>query len=149
MMLGKWQLWQPLKEMQGKYFIKSYCDNFDDLIFILSKDNANKDTELHVTFVTGCEIYRKTNESYRLRLWTYLDNTHSNLDREKSLYIVEDSEYLHYLSDESGTITEYAKFQHYCIMDSEWVFDVASQRTPRVELFVDGKLIESSEARMS
>lgn len=147
--LGKWQQWQPLEQMTGRYYIKSYNDNFENLTFILSKYDVKNDTEVHISFENGDEIYRKINESYRLRLWIYLDETHKDLDRRKSLFKVKDSEYLKFLSEESGSITDYLHFEHYCIMDNEWSFDIATQRVPKVELFVDGNLVESSEFKLS
>jgi hypothetical protein len=147
-MFGKWQLWHPLTETSGEYYIKSHHDDFENLKFVLSKYETENNTEIHVTFKSGFEAYRKTNESYRLRLWAYLDETHSDLERAKwPLLIVEDSEYLKFLSEESASFSDYVNHKHYCIMDSEWIFDIASQQQPRVDLIIGGELVERSECR--
>jgi hypothetical protein len=147
MRMGKWQEWRPLTKALGKYTILSFSDDFDTVRIIFKQCDSEKSTEIHVVFFSGDEIYQKSNETYRLNLWVYLDETHKDLDRQWSIYKVEHSDYLRFLSEESETITDHLKFGHYSFMDSEWIFDIASPQQPQVDLFVDGELIERSECR--
>jgi hypothetical protein len=144
MILEQWHTWQPLRKMIEGYYIKSYTnDNFCSLAIVLEQYNAQKETELRILF-DGIEAYKVTNETYRLKLWQYLSDTHKNLNRKWPLFTVENSTYLKTLSEDSSGITDYLHFKHYCIMDSEWSFDIATPTEPMVELFVDGLLIETN-----
>ena len=49
------------------------------------------------------------------------------------------------LSHESYTMVDEYCFKHYHIRDQEWAFDIASRVQPKVELYIDGKLEETSE----
>ncbi len=149
MIAEQWLRWQPLIKMNGEYIIRSCTnDNFCTLAIVLEQQ-THKDRTLHISF-NSLEAYRVTNETYKLQLWQYLSSTHGNLDRKWPLFVVEDSTYLKLLSQESQGITNYLNFKHYCIMDSEWVLDIAARPEPRVELFLNNVLVETnlSEAHL-
>jgi hypothetical protein len=145
MNLGKWTPWKPLREMSGEYCIISYVSSFYGLKIILSKYEPENNTEIHIRLGNAGQIFRVINETYRGRLWRYLSETHHDVDMSGPLFIVEDSEYLRFLSEESENITDALNYKHYYIRDSEWSFDIASQQQPRVELFVDGVSVEVSD----
>ena len=145
MKLEHWHAWQPLKKMTGKYYIKSYTNNdFCSLVIVLEKYNVEQQTEVRI-FIDSVEAYRVINESYRLKLWVYLSNTHKELNREWPLFRIEDSTFLNFLSEESQTISDSIHFKHYCIMDSEWSIDIATPTEPLVELFINGILVETNQ----
>ena len=145
MILEKWHVWQPLKKMTGKYYIKSFInDNLCGLMLILSEYDAPVETEVRL-YIDGIEAYRVTNETYKLKLWEYLSATHKDLNRKWPLFTVEGSTFLNSLSEESEGISDHRKLKHYCIMDTEWVLDIATPSAPIVTFFVNGKTVESSE----
>lgn len=144
MILEKWHSWQPLKKMIGNYYIKSCTNNdFYNLTIILGKYNAQIETEVHIQ-IDGIEAYKVTNETYKLKTWTYLSTTYRDLDRKWPLFRIEQSAFLQQLSDESNEISDALHFKHYCIMDSEWVIDIATPTEPSVKLFENNKLIETN-----
>jgi hypothetical protein len=141
----QWHAWHPLQKMTGKYTIKSYINNdFCNLVIILQQYNAEHDTEIKIV-VDSVEAYRVTNETYKLKLWEYLSETHKELNRKWPLFIIENSTFLHFLSEQSKTISDDRHFKHYCIMDSEWSIDIATPTEPLIELFVNGILIETNQ----
>ncbi|HEV2916447.1 MAG TPA: hypothetical protein VGW78_01760 [Candidatus Babeliales bacterium] len=81
------------------------------------------------------------NETYRAKLAIYAEP----VDSCGPLYKSENSDYMKSLKEESGGIMKALDFKHYLIDDSEWTFDIASQYQPRIELFIDDKLVESSD----
>jgi hypothetical protein len=143
-MLEQWHIWQPLKKMTGEYRIQDCInDKFCGLRIILEKYNAQAKTEVHI-YVDSVEAYRVTNETYKLNLWVYLSDTHKDLNRRWSLFIIENSTFLKSLSEESQGISDSRHLRHYCIMDSEWSLDIAVSSEPIVKLMVDDIMIESS-----
>jgi len=147
MKLENWIPWNPLKKECGEYYINDYNNSFGGLKIILCKAGTEQKTQVHVSWDGMVEAIRIMNESYRSRFWSYLDENQKNLHRSWPLFIIHDSEFLNFLSNESCKISDRLKFKHYCIMDMECVLDVASQLQPKVELFVNGNLIEVSEAK--
>ena len=145
MILEKWYNWQPLQKMHGEYYIKS-CTNHDfcSLTIILGQYNAPSETEIHIQ-INGIEAYKVTNETYKLKIWTYLSDTHKGLNRKWPLFRIEESAFLRQLSDESNGISNSLHFKHYCIMDSEWVIDIVTPAEPVVEIVVEGIVVESSD----
>jgi hypothetical protein len=147
MMLGKWIPWFPVHESSGEYNIKAYSNTFYEFRIILSKRNTLLDTEMHITWGCLIETYRVMNETYRGRLWHYIYDFNKDVNFRWPLFIVENSEYLKFLSEESEGITDELKFKHYFIVDSAFTMDIGSRIQPKVELFVNGNLIEVSEAK--
>ena len=143
MISEQWHTWQPLIKMNSEYSIQSCTNNNFSALAIVLEECTHKETTLHVSF-NSIEAYRITNETYKLELWQYLSRTHSNLNRKWPLFVVENSAYLELLSQESQGITDYLHFKHYCIMDSEWVLDIAAHAQPIVELFVNSVLVETN-----
>jgi hypothetical protein len=147
MNLGKWIPWNPLKQATGTYFIYDFVDSFEEgLKFIFSEENAKHKIEIHVSFGT---IYacRKIKEMYTGRTYAFIINTHTNIETKWPIFIVENSEYLRYLAEESVWVTSGFQFKHYYIMDSEWAFDIASEFQPKIEFFADGILVEKLEGK--
>jgi hypothetical protein len=142
MKFGDWTPFSPIKEMEsGGYDIDSYTENFDGLIINLHK-RKNSTKKLLIIFTTRV-ISRIMNESYRMSL----DCVHANCPPIPHncgpLFTVEDSEYMKYLSEISSSMTDLCGFKHYYVEDGEWSFDIASRSLPKIELFINDKLIET------
>lgn len=142
----KWIAWQPLKKMTGTYYIKSCVNNDFCTLTIILGQYEQKNIELYISF-DSVEKYEVTNETYKLKTWQYLSDTHQNLNRQHPLFIIEHSNFLNRISEESEGISDSRHLKHYCIMDSEWSIDIATVTEPIVEIMVDSKIIESSSQK--
>ncbi|HEV2916420.1 MAG TPA: hypothetical protein VGW78_01600 [Candidatus Babeliales bacterium] len=133
----------PFKEAEGEFEIVDFSYTFKGLIINLSKCESEKKIDLRVKFFCRKSICRVANETYRGRLNENFEELFKNIGPCGSLYMVENSNYLQSLSDESYTLTDVLNFKHYFIADSEWTFDIASQEEPRIELFIENEFIKS------
>jgi hypothetical protein len=137
--------WFPFEETKEKFDIVDYTGTFKSFIINLSKRKSDKKIDLRITFYGRSEIARIMNETYRGKLFGDCEEIFKDIPCEGPLYIVENSDYMKSLSDESLTLTDVLGFKHYFITDSEWTFDIASQDKPRAELFIDGNLVKKVE----
>lgn len=141
MILEKWTMWEPPKEITGTYYIKACVNNDFSTLTIILGQYEQKNIDLRISF-DSIGAYKVTNETYKLKTWRYLSNTHQNLNRKYPIFIIEHSTFLKFLFEESEGISASRRFKHFCIMDSEWSVDIASVTDPVVECVISGKVKE-------
>ena len=144
-LLEKYIPWYPIKNLMGDYAIHYFKHTFEGLTLYLAKCGTSRDTRLVIYFPGNSVMCRVMNESYRGKFNIYGHEIFKDIAPCGPLLKVEHSDYIKSLEEEAGDILEALNFKHYYIGDSEWSFDVASQYQPRVELFIEDKLVEKSE----
>jgi hypothetical protein len=136
----------PFEEAVGRYEITDFSHNFKSLIIYLSLKDETKDVRLVVSFLDHI-IPKLTNESYRGWYHVRFKQIYEEVGKFYPVVLVKNSRFMKELSEESYEITDMVDFKHYIVEDTEWTFDVASQSSPKVELFVDGVLTKTAEPK--
>ncbi|MGC2310232.1 MAG: hypothetical protein WA432_01265 [Candidatus Babeliaceae bacterium] len=132
-MLEKWIQWQPIPNLMKKYYIDSISDTFDGFIILLSDEN-NK-SNVRVMFENSIDAYRSTDESFRLKTIHDLGQYYgSSFYTQWTFFKVINSEYLHWLSEQSYKITDTLSFIHFSFIAADSILDVVTNYEPRVEL---------------
>jgi hypothetical protein len=149
-MAEKIKVWEPIKELSGRYWLDKLFFENTKFYFIFKKDKE-KSTEVHIICEGGLPSYKYTNESYSF------DRTFVHFDGENRaytlhswcFYTIEDSPYLTSISKDSAGTSDIIGVKHYCIIGEDEILDIIYPPEPVVELYVDRKLVQSSATRHS
>ena len=100
------------------------------LVIILKRGNSlEKSEKISVTFVRSSPFspfaYRLTNESQRQETW----NSSINPSPVSAIRFTQESEFIDWLKNEDGEITDFSKIKHYLIGNDD-VLEVLSQEDP-------------------
>lgn len=143
-MTTKIRLWKPLNNLSGTYWFENLSLTDGNFVFIYEKDKQ-PNSKVHIICTGGIASFRYTNETYT-NGYNYLDSPEEiKAIRPWSFYIVEDSEYLKKISEDSGGLSDEFDFKHYCIISGNEVLDLIYPIAPVVEIIVDGIVVESSD----
>jgi hypothetical protein len=143
-MITKIRIWKPLNNINGNYWFENLSLINGNFVFIYEKDQQIN-TKIHIVCGGGLPSFRYTNETY-INGFTHIDSLEEiKKIRPWCFYTVEDSEYLKKISTDSGGLSDYLGFTHYCIISGDEVLELVYSAEPIVEIVVDGKVIESSD----
>lgn len=145
-MTTKIKAWKPLNHINGSYWFENVSLTNENFVFIYKKENE-WDTKVHIICAGGIPSFRYTNETY-IDKFTHLDSLEEiKKMRPWCFYTVEDSEYLKKISADSGGLSDYLGFTHYCIISDNEAIDLiyTNKVEPLVELFVNGTRVETNQ----
>lgn len=143
-MATKIRIWKPLDNIGGSYWLEGIALIDANFVFMYKKDRQH-DTKIRVICGGGLPSFRYTNETY-LGDFMHLDSKEAiQKIRPWCFYLVEDSEYLKKLSEDSGELSAYLGFKHYCIISKDEMIDIVYSVEPIVEILVHDTVVESSD----
>lgn len=88
-----------------------------------------------VTFENSVYAYRVTNEGFRQRTISFLnDNYADDFYTRWSFFQIDNSEYLSWLSQESFTLTNFLSIKHFVLIGQDSILDIAATYEPKIEL---------------
>lgn len=136
-MSEKWIRWEPIPNLENKYYVESILDNFNSLSIILA--SYHKQEKVIVSCESSVDAFKTTYESFRQKTIYEMSQKYGGDVLNWTFYKVEDSSYLQWLSEESYTLTDALLFSHYALIAGESIVDIITGNEPTVEL------IKSSE----
>jgi hypothetical protein len=129
-----WKHWNPIQGMAVKFYKKSLVDNTQGLI--LTFQDTLSDKKLIVTFGKGTLSYRNTDEGSLLEMLHYLEkNYKTDFYGKRSLFEVENSEYIKWFLRESSGVYTNEEVKHYVFLTSDDVIEVLSLYAPDVKIY--------------
>lgn len=132
---SEWIKWEPIHGLAKKYDIESIVDGKNGLVIRLYSDNK-ADKKVEIIFKNYVDAYRHTNESFRINTIHALANKYdSNFYGDWTFFMVKDSEYLRWLSQESSSYADMFPFIHFCFLGVDSIVDVLARYEP-VVIFV-------------
>lgn len=132
-MIEQWIKWEPLLGLTETYCIDSICDSSDGFTIILSEEkDENKKIVMKFGYSVGS--HRQTNEDLSSFVINELCKTYGeNFYVNSSFFRVENSNYLKWLSEQSGAISDELQYKHFVIMTSDVILDIAARFEPTIE----------------
>jgi hypothetical protein len=133
-MTEQWTKWKPMQGLTSKYCKESISGSVDGFRIVLS-DVHNKQKKAVITIECIPHSYKVTNVCYKTQLFLNLENQYGKdfFDRW-AFFKVTNSQYLKLLSEESNTISDDRKLQHFAIICSNVIIDIIDGFDPNVEL---------------
>jgi hypothetical protein len=129
-----WQRWLPHKNITGSYYIDKIVDNIKKFEIFLINAHTGKD-KITVIFEYGVDVYRNTEERYRLKLLSKLSEEYpDDLLGDWTFFKAKNSDYIKWLSVESEELSDFflKNAVHYCFMTNEGIFEAISEQEPKV-----------------
>ena len=133
-MKENWTRWEPILGLSESHYIDSVSNDENGFMIILLDAN-NKSKKLFIKFENSVDCYRSTNESYTGSLVRDL-----RIKYGKDFYVnwtffkVTDSEYLQWLSEKSGGLSDTRKLIHFAIFSLDELLEVVCPYEPTVRL---------------
>lgn len=132
-MKEKWTIWESNKKAIGKFYVDSIIYDIEGLRFKLLNENTEDTIEL--LFNGFIASLRSTEEGYRGKaieeiVSQYADKAKDYL-RNYTIFVIEDSKYISWLSKESYNIYNY-DLKHFVILASDSVVDIITTDEPLV-----------------
>lgn len=128
----KWTQWKPLENLSKRYYIESTSSSIDGFTIILA-DAIGDSPKVKITFENGVNAFRNSEEAFRLSTIHYLNESYGNVFYGNwTFFKAENSEYLKWLSEQSGTISDYYGVMHYCLITDDEMLDIAATYEPSV-----------------
>lgn len=130
-----WKKWEPVANMAQKYYVDSIQDNIKGLNIILS-DSKHDNSFLEILFNYSVHGYRSTDESFRQKIFSDLEEKHITEFYSKwTLFKVTNSEYLKWISDQSFSISESENLIHFVIMAADSIVDIVAAYEPQIKIY--------------
>ena len=135
-MLEKWIKWKPISCLNNKYYIESIKHDKNGFIIILEHCNEyNQKKQIKIIFDGPIESYRYCDEHCRIELLEKLNGKYgAQFYLDWRYFIVENSEYLKWLEQESCTIVSCLEVKHYVFIDNDCILDVVVSFNPKIEV---------------
>lgn len=132
-MQEKWVQWKPLENLANKYSVKLMTMSMRDFKILLIDTDADT-PDVSIVFSYPINTFRNSEEAFRLQTIGYLnENYGGDFYSTWSLFKVENSEYLKWLSEQSGGLSDFYKMIHFCIITDDEIFDFVASDEPKVE----------------
>lgn len=133
----KWIKWEPIKDLEKKYYIMSLVDTYESFKLSLSAENKEKG-KLLITFKGHIASYRSTEETYYYQLIDSLISKYgSQFVYDSTFFKIENSSYLQWLSEGSYKISEERSLIHFVIIGIDSMMDIIAPCDPIVEIFTE------------
>ncbi len=132
--MEEWTRWEPIEKIFGRYYIDALIlSEKNDLIIKLS--NENDTHKIKIKFPNPVGSYKYTNESFCFKIFGDLSDKYGvRFYSNWSFFKITNSQYLQWLSEQSGTISNVCLLQHFCMVGGDEVIDVATQFEPEVTI---------------
>ncbi len=129
-----WTHWEPVEKISGRYYIDALIlSEKHDLIIKLS--NENDTHKIKITFPNPVGSYKYTNESFCFKIFGDLSDKYGvQFYSNWSFFKITNSQYLQWLLEQSGTISNVCLLQHFCMVGGDEVIDVVTQSEPEVTI---------------
>ncbi|MFC6332757.1 hypothetical protein ACFP56_09000 [Paenibacillus septentrionalis] len=128
----KWVYMDIEQELNVKYYIDSINDNTEGLSIMLSEVN-DESLRVKVFFEHSVHAYRSTDESYRSNTINYLQDSYGlNFYKERTFFVITDSEYIRWLSQQSQGISDLEQVSHYSFLAVNSIVDVIAAYEPKI-----------------
>ena len=138
-MKEQWIQWKPIKNLSNRYYIESISDNYKEFKIIFCNEK-NIEEKLSMIFQGSIGSYKWTDETFRLKTLSYLDEHYSeNFYSEWTFFKITHSSYLKMLSEESCGISDSRAFIHFSFIEHNAIFDVITSSEPIIEILLKEK----------
>jgi hypothetical protein len=133
-MTEQWIKWEPIKDLQGSYYLESIADGKEEfIIYLMNKENKYK--KIKVSFGDSVDSYRSTYESFRQKdIHDIQEKYGVDFCVEWTFFKVENSAYLQWLSEQSYSITQSLPLHHFVFITLNFFVDVIATCEPKIEL---------------
>lgn len=133
-MQEQWVQWKPIKNLPNKYYIESISDNYKEFKIIFCNEK-NSEEKLSMIFQGSIGSYKWTDETFRLKTLSYLDEHYPEDFYSKwTFFKVIHSPYLKMLSEESCGISDSRIFIHFSFIEHNAIFDIIASSEPIIEI---------------
>lgn len=130
-MQEKWTRWEPVTGLSPKYYIQAVHDTPTSLRIMLLEEK--KRHRLQLTFKTGAGSYQRTDESFCLeRTAPLADKYGIEFYARWTFFIINNSDYLKFLSAQSQSISDSRDFIHFSILAIDSIMDIIAYEEPLV-----------------
>lgn len=137
-MIEQWSKWHPIENLSEKYYIESIIDHMGDICKILLADSNQRTNKILVTFQGSGDGYRLTHQDLQVSIKNMLKEQYGiSFYEQWTFFRVTHSDYIQWLSKESGQWSDNFGFQHFVLFGSDVIVDIISSREPKVE-FING-----------
>jgi hypothetical protein len=129
-----WIRWEPISNLQKKYYIEALCDSIQGFKVILF-EMSNKNNKILIHFKDSVWAYRYAEEIVRCNLVYELGEKYGKeFFTDWTFYKVENSEYSKWATKQSLGIIEDWGLQHFCIAGLDSVLDIINVAEPKVTI---------------
>ena len=128
-----------------KYYIGSISDSIDGFTIVLA-DAIGNSPKIKIIFENRVNAFRNSEEAFRLSTIRYLNENYDNgFYANWTFFKAENSEYLKWLSEQSGEISDHYGVMHYSIITDDEILDIAATYEPTVTFITEDDAVENSE----
>ncbi len=128
-MIEKWTKWIPFPTAQGLYVLENMEGSLWDIDLHFAAIDAPF-SKLKIRFEFVLIAYRSTHRTYREKSLLALQSQLGNTAINWSFFIVENSDYSSWISQQSCAIRLPEEFTHYVFITPDVIIDVASWGNP-------------------
>jgi hypothetical protein len=133
----QWTQWRPIEQLAPQYYMTALIDDVTGF-YIRLGESKNNPCGLFITFERSIDACRVTDEGDRFTKLLYLIDTYGRDFFVKwAFFKVTNSEYLEWLSQESGSIFDSKSMEHFALITQDSIIDIASRYEPKIELIAD------------
>jgi hypothetical protein len=132
-MMETWKKWDPINDVSTKFYKESLFDSKGEVILVLQEEISGR--KLIVTFDRRILSYRNTDEGSLLEMLYYLEQNYGrDFYSKRSLFEIENSEYIKWFLKESSGIYTKEEVKHYVFLTSDDVIEILSTCAPTVKI---------------
>lgn len=124
----EWFYWEPIPFESGvEYYLTSIVDS-PSLFRLVLQSNKESDSSIEINFKNSVYAYRRTDETFRLQLFTDLSKKYGDdFYGPRQFFTITNSRYISWISKQSATISDTYDLTHYCFMDADHVIDCTAK----------------------
>lgn len=129
----EWMQWFPIDGLSPRYSIIEIVQDLKNFRILLA-DESDSDKKLRVVFENSIDVYRLTDEGYRLNLLGTLDKQYgTSFYAEWSFFKVKNSRYIRWIERESCGFFDPEGYIHFVFIDSNNILEIVVNYEPRFE----------------
>ena len=133
----QWTQWRPIEQLAPQYYTTAIINAATGFHIRFGESNNNP-RGLFITFERSIEACRVTDEGDRFVKLLYLIDTYGRDFFVKwPFFKVTNSEYLEWLSQESGGIFDQKSMEHFALITQDSIIDIATSYEPKIEIIAD------------
>jgi len=128
----EWVHWNPIEDLEVNFSLESILDTIDGFEVLLTPLHGEK-RRLKIRFEASVASFKTTYRPFRNQLILELREKYGESFCSMSLFKVNNSKYIQWLSEDSYTISDYWMLLHYAIFTDNWIIDIVDRSNPIVE----------------
>lgn len=130
-----WTIWEPFAVEEKAEYSLDYLIDSPSLFKLIVASTLNNPSRIEICFEHSVYAYRRTYETFRAQLISDISKKYGeDFDGPEQFFMVTNSDYIAWLSEQSGTISNEFDLQHYCFMDDDCVVDIVDTAQPTIVL---------------